>query len=454
MIERIGSRLRCTFDNPAVRFEASNLMESWGALSATLSVFCDEVGRAGLITTERIAIVKGGDRRAFASRLHSHPNNKALGIGADTWAQLVEEACHELLKDHLRPAESIQLTGEFPADNFEQFLFAPFLLGGAVPTSLFGEGGSGKSWLALAIAASVSHGLSFIDGIEAPSRCVPVLWLDYENDERELRSRSARLTGGTPLAGLFYVRGSGSLADQADGIAARVAELGAGLVVVDSITGATGGADLNDNNTATRLHGALRQLNCPVLLIAHTAKNTRGGGIFGAVAFRDLSRLVWSVEKSDGGSHIVVKDTKRNASAKSPDIGLLIDFEVGERGVVRLSRTDIADLPDDLARGLRVRDQVLLALQGQALSRDQLAERVDAKRGTLNTTLARLVREQVVRLWDDNRYSLNATTNDTPTTPTVVGGGAVVSAIDDSRTTGRQLSSSDLQNQTPESDTL
>jgi hypothetical protein len=300
----------------------------------------------------------------------------------------------------------------------------------------------------------VSHGLSFIEGIEAPSRCVPVLWLDYENDERELRSRSARLTGGTPLAGLFYVRGSGSLADQADGIAARVAELGAGLVVVDSITGATGGADLNDNNTATRLHGALRQLNCPVLLIAHTAKNTRGGGIFGAVAFRDLSRLVWSVEKSDGGSHIVIKDTKRNASAKSPDIGLLIDFEVGERGTVRLSRTDIADLPDDLARGLRVRDQVLLALQGQALSRDQLAERVDAKRGTLNTTLARLTREQVLRLWDDNRYSLRTTTNDTPTTTTVVVGGAVVSAIDDSRTTGRQLSSSDLQNQTPESDTL
>jgi hypothetical protein len=454
MIERIGSIRRFTTDEPQVRFDATNLLDSWGALSATLSVYCDADGHRGLITTERIAIVKGGERQSLAKRLHSHPNNRALGIGADTWTRLVEEACHELLKDHLRPAESVQLTGEFPADNFEQFLFAPFLLGGAVPTSLFGEGGSGKSWLALAIAASVSHGLSFIEGIEAPSRCVPVLWLDYENDERELRSRSARLTGGTPLAGLFYVRGSGSLADQADGIAARVAELGAGLVVVDSITGATGGADLNDNNTATRLHGALRQLNCPVLLIAHTAKNTRGGGIFGAVAFRDLSRLVWSVEKSDGGSHIVIKDTKRNASAKSPDIGLLIDFEVGERGTVRLSRTDIADLPDDLARGLRVRDQVLVALQGQALSRDQLAERVDAKRGTLNTTLARLVREQVVRLWDDNRYSLSTTTNDTPTTPTVVGGGAVVSAIDDSRTTGRQLSSSDLQNQTPESDTL
>jgi hypothetical protein len=102
-----------------------------------------------------------------------------------------------------------------------------------------------------------------------------------------------------------------------------------------------------------------------------------------------------------------------------------------------------------------VRDQVLLALQGQALSREQLAERVDAKRGTLNTTLARLVREQVVRLWDDNRYSLSTTTNDSPTTTTVVVGRSAVAAdFDDSRTTGRQLSSSDLQNQTTESDTL
>lgn len=442
MIERIGSRLRCTFENPAVRFEASNLMDSWGALSATLSVFCDEVGRAGLITTERIAIVKGGDRKAFATRLHSHPNNKALGIGADTWAQLVEAACHELLQHHLRPAEAVALTGEFPDDSVEPFLFAPFLLGGAVPTALFGEGGGGKSWLALAIAASVSSGLSFIDGVEAPSRCVPVLWLDYENDERELRSRSARLTGGTPLAGLFYVRGSGALADQVDGIAARVSELGAGLVVVDSITGATGGADLNDNNTATRLHGALRQLNLPVLVIAHTAKNSRAGGMFGAVAFRDLSRLVWSVEKSESGSHIVVKDTKRNASAKSPDIGLSIDFEAGERGTVRLRRADITDLPDDLARGLRVRDQVLLALGSDALTRDQLAERVGAKRGTLNTTLARLTADGIVTKWDDGKYALRTTTTN-PLTPTVV----VVGVSEDSRTTERQLSSLDLDSQ-------
>lgn len=441
MIDRIGSIRRCTFENPAVRFEASNLMDSWGALSATLSVYCDEDGRRGLITTERIAIVKGGDRKAFAARLHSHPKNKALGIGADTWAQLVEDACHELLKDHLRPAEAVALTGEFPDDEVERFLFAPFLLGGAVPTALFGEGGGGKSWLALAIAASVSSGLSFIDGVDAPSRCVPVLWLDYENDERELRSRSARLTGGTPLAGLFYVRGSGALADQVDGIAARVSELGAGLVVVDSITGATGGADLNDNNTATRLHGALRQLNLPALVIAHTAKNSRGSGMFGAVAFRDLSRLVWSVEKSDSGSHIVVKDTKRNASAKSPDIGLSIDFEAGERGTVRLRRADIADLPDDLTRGLRVRDQVLLALGSDALTRDQLAERVDAKANTLNTTLRRMANDGLVSKWDDGKWSLRTRT--TPLDPRLLSSGV---SEDSHRTTG-QVSSSDLHSQ-------
>ena len=443
MIDRIGSVRRCTFENPAVRFDATNLMDSWGSLSATLSVYCDEDGRRGLITTERIAIVKGGDRKAFAARLHAHPNNKPLGIGADTWAQLVEDACHELLKDHLRPAESVLLlTGEFPEDDHELFLFAPFLLGDAVPTTLFGEGGGGKSWLALAIATSVATGLSFIDGVEAPSRCVPVLFIDYENGERELRSRALRLTGEMKHDGLHYIRESGALADKIDGIAARAAELGVGLVVVDSITAATGGADLNDNNTATRLHSALRQLNLPVLLIAHTAKNTKGGGIFGAVAFRDLSRLVWSVEKSDSGSHIVIKDTKRNASAKSPDIGLSIDFEAGERGTVRLSRADIADLPDDLARGLRVRDQVLLALGADALTREQLGERVDTKPNTLNTTLRRMAGEGIVTKWDDGRWSLRTRT--TPLDPRLSSSGV---SEDGRRTTG-QLSSLDLDFQT------
>ena len=99
-------------------------------------------------------------------------------------------------------------------------------------------------------------------------------------------------------------------------------------------------------------------------------------------------------------------------------------------------------MPEDLTRGLRVRDQVLLALGGDALTRDQLAERVDAKRGTLNTTLARLTTDGIVTKWDDGKWALRTTTTN-PLTPTVV----VVGVSEDSRTTGRQLSSLDLDSQ-------
>jgi hypothetical protein len=393
MIKHIGSKRRFTTDDEALRLDASGIVDQWKGLTATVSVYSDAEGFAGFITTERLAIVDGGARRQFANRLAGHPNAKRLGISAESWAQVVEDACHQLLADHASVDAPVSLDGAYPDATDERHLFAPLLLGGAVPTSLFGEGGSGKSWVALAIAVSVASGRSAVARIEAPARRVPVLWLDFENDERELRSRVARLTDGAPLEGLHYLRGSGALAKQVDAIAELITDLGVGLLVVDSITGATGGAPLNDDATATSLHGALRQLGIPTLLIAHTAKNSKTGGIFGAVAFRDLSRLVWSVEKSDEASnYILLKDTKRNGTAKSDDLVLHIDFAPGE-GLVRLSRSDTQSLPAELNSRLTVRQQVMNALRGESLTREQLAELVDAKANTLNTTLRRMAAE-------------------------------------------------------------
>ena len=47
MIEHIGSIRRFTAEEPQVRFDATNLLDSWGALSATLSVYCDADGHLG-----------------------------------------------------------------------------------------------------------------------------------------------------------------------------------------------------------------------------------------------------------------------------------------------------------------------------------------------------------------------------------------------------------------------
>ncbi len=409
IIERVGTMRRFTSEQHAIRFEAESILEKWDVSHAVIKIYSDEPGHAGLITEDRVSLIEGDRRKAFAQRLFERLRRPAIGRVLDLviCQDLVEEACYELRKETRRAARPVALTGEFSDGDDEQetFLYQPLLLASAVPTALFGAGGSGKTWVALAIAASVASGRSYIDGLGAPTKAAPVLWLDYENDERILRNRSARITGGVATPNLFYLRGAGALADQVDSIAALVAEFGIGLIVVDTITGAAGG-DLNENSTATRLMNALRTLGVPILIVAHTAKGS-GNGIFGAVAFRDQCRLVWSVEHSEESAYVLLKDTKRNSAAKSPDIGLGISFDDGgTRGAVRLALADVGELPEDLARGLRCRDQVLNALRGEALTLEELVEAVDAKRDTLSRMLRRMSGERLIVRWEDGKYAL------------------------------------------------
>jgi len=411
MIDRIGSLRRHSADGSPIRFDASDFTERFAGLTATMSVYCDDEGHRGLITTERLSIVSGNDRKQFAARLHQHPNAKPLQISHDTWAGLVEAACLDLLADQQRLEELIELDGLRPPLELDRYLYEPLLLSSAVPTAIFGEGGSGKSWLAQAIAASVASGQSFVTGLNAPSKQVPVLWLDWENDPPTMRERMSLLTGGFPMEGIKYLRMLRPLHEQVDQIAAQIERHGFGLVVIDSVTGAAG-ADLNDNKTATQTHAAIRQLGVPSLLIAHTAKNTKGAGIFGAVAWRDLSRLVWSIEQSatDTG-YVRLRDTKRNSTVRSADLGVRLAFDRDDEGLptLVLSVASSDDLPVDLPKVVPVPAQILSLLQAQPLSRTGLAEVVDATPEALRKALQRLQGSGAITKWDDGKYSIRGT---------------------------------------------
>ncbi len=182
-------------------------------------------------------------------------------------------------------------------------------------TLLGGESGCGKSALALRIAASVAGGLPWPDGTPSGPPA-PVLWLDTEGTQALLCDRSRRWELGEGFPERLRLPGDG-LAEvrldepgQAQLTALAAAELGAPLVVVDSLSGAHR-ADENSSevrNFLQELVGAARDHDLAFLLVHHLRKRAlsdRGEGdldrLRGSSAVAQFARVVWMLGKVEAG---------------------------------------------------------------------------------------------------------------------------------------------------------
>jgi len=133
------------------------------------------------------------------------------------------------------------------------------LLARSCVTMLAGREGTGKSMLALALAAAIGHGAS-IAGLDCqPGR---VLYVDAENGEREAHRRIRGL--GVPPHGLVYLEADAfSLRADVGLLDAAITEHKPTVVVLDSLRSLAPGLDENDSGAA---EGVLR----PVVRLAQT----------------------------------------------------------------------------------------------------------------------------------------------------------------------------------------
>src|SRR5205809_607111 len=120
--------------------------------------------------------------RELAGLLHPDPPRRHRGRGDD--ATRVEPLT-------VAPKTEAKREGD-------AFLFSWPALGIAVAIDQLreaGDGGQGKSWLALALAVAVATGKSLPCGLR-PTRTCPVLYLDWESSEAELADRLRALLAG------------------------------------------------------------------------------------------------------------------------------------------------------------------------------------------------------------------------------------------------------------------
>ena len=212
-----------------------------------------------------------------------------------------------------------------------QFHMAP-LLEYKEHTMIYGDGDSGKSTLALAVALSVADGVDLIPGLSNEKTTSRVLYLDWEtNDATHIRRMHALLAGkNIPKRHLLYKRMYTPFAEAVDEIASLVNTNGIGLIVVDSVSMASGGL-ISDEQAVAQFFLATRAVGCTTLSIAHVAKENISRKPLGSTFWWNQCRAAFEIihDQAEGENQYFVSlnHRKHNNQARQNSLAFRVEFD-------------------------------------------------------------------------------------------------------------------------------
>ncbi|MDE2103104.1 MAG: AAA family ATPase [Patescibacteria group bacterium] len=164
---------------------------------------------------------------------------------------------------------------------------------------LAADGGVGKSWITMALALAVAGGDDRFLGLPV-KRSGRVLYVDEENSASLVLQRLSALgMESRHRDNLDYIwYGGVDLLNEPEKLLEEAAELEPELVIIDSLSRVTIGAEENSNTDMTRLMKSgvvpiARETGAAVLLTHHTDKN--GLGMRGATSIRNAADQVISM---------------------------------------------------------------------------------------------------------------------------------------------------------------
>lgn len=371
--ERFGLGYRAVHEH-GVELELTRIRESRDGLGGELLIRWrhgqDE--RARHIHQSRFNLLAAQTRASTAKQLAG----RTPGSNID-WEGILERFCFDVIADVRRPAGR-QKVGRMPRHVVE-YMVDPILPFGK-GTIVFGPGGTGKSTFAAAVALSVQTGREVVAGWRPMS--APVLVLDWEASADDWNTRIDQLASGIGIdpVEVEYWPQSRSLADNVHQISEAVTEIGAGLIIVDSVGLAAGssreGGDANES--ALSLFSALREIGVTALLIDHVTGESlsREGAIakpYGGIYKVNMARSVFEIrrEKDPEGdtAELVLIHTKVNDGQRLKPMGLR--YEYGDDSI-RIKRTEVGS--EELVKTLSQKDQLKHHLRGGGRTTQQVAE--------------------------------------------------------------------------------
>ena len=295
---------------------------------------------------------------------------------------------------------------DMPAPGPREYLVED-LLPKAHTTTLFGDGGSAKSVLAMSLGLAVASGAGEWMGRKVKGG--PVLYIDFELDADEQRRRAYQVSRGVfldaPPNDLLYVSGLGRPASEIlTGCVGVCEEYGVGLAIVDSLGIALEG-DAVEARDVIRFHhdylDPFRLAGVTLLVIDHQSKGQAGERYqskrtFGSVYKENLARSVVQVEpgdRSDGLLNVTLRQTKHNFGGRAKPFGVKLSFSQ-ERIHADKQELDATELAGE--QSLNARERVLLVLEDGPSYPQDISEAAQMPLGTVKNALSALRRSGLV----------------------------------------------------------
>ena len=300
-------------------------------------------------------------------------NHRANTNDEALWIDLVEEFCQRVIVFE-RQGEPSQSFADLPdTDSDESWDIDGLRLQKQLPGLLFGDGGQGKSILALYCAARVAV------------HDVRVLYADWEFDGSEHKRRLRQLCGAM-IPTLRYARCARSLLLEFDRLSRMIRQEHIDYLVCDSVGFACAGAGpLETADTATAYWGAIRELNVGSLHVAHVTKRSadvaetkrQEAYPFGSIFWANGSRANWFVRGNwavpDRRLHVGCFPKKRTTGALGPVVGFALKFDARQLlGLETLNVRDDHELSQHLSVSQRIRPLLASGAKTVATIADEL----------------------------------------------------------------------------------
>lgn len=374
-----------------ISLEFARIVDHKDTLTAEVTI--TTIG-AGEVAWSRVNLTSAQGRNALSKTA----NDKSPEA---PWPDVVNNACRMVAR-HLRAGEPALELVAVAATTQDAYLI-PGLVPKHKTTILFGDGGSGKSLLALATAlyGVLGHPLSARWTVAPIGRA---LYLDWESDRQDHEGRLWGLTRGleeAPPGRLYYRRFHRPLTDHLDAVQADVARLGVDFVVCDSL-GAAGGDEPESADAAIRTLMALRSLDVTVVAVAHVSKMMADSGAparpFGSVYVANLARSTIEARRQETAGDdrelvISLYQRKSNTGPLSKPSALGFAFDHDGKISCHSAQVDMtrASLPARILDELRAGEK----------NAQELAEAMDATVGAVRARLGDLKNaRKVIQLGD------------------------------------------------------
>lgn len=270
------------------------------------------------------------------------------------------------------------------------------------PAMIYGEGGMGKSYLALLIAIQMTIGGQKFLGLRFADKALNVLYVDYELDKDEITRRAQKVSKGLGLEkvppNLFYFSPAASLPRSITKLRNIIESKAIDFLVVDSLgASAVDGEHVPD---VVNLFAEIRKMGVTTLLLDHQAKQQTGDKYsrktpFGSVYKFNLCRSVFQLScQSRDGNKITLRlhHTKSNFGRLIDDLVFDVSFEgdrvlftksqlkTGEVGEMERIEEAIIELTE---AGLRVNQGAIIEHLKGGISKDKIKSLLKKGEGKL-----------------------------------------------------------------------